>query len=313
MRDTSRPSTGHAPTTPEWAVDAVSVNSLSQKKDIMSDRFNCKNCNESLCGRKYIQVEDNPHCIPCYDRLYANTCQECKEIIGHNAKELFYENRHYHAHCFRCFHCDRSLADEPFTSQEDVLVCSDCYCSEYSSKCVSCDKIVMPGSRLLEYGGSTWHEDCFMCHGCEKPIGAEAFIPDNNNYYCVPCYEGRVAPQCSHCKKALTKGGVTYKDEVWHKECFLCTGCKAPLAGQPFTSQGESPYCVKCFSSLYAKKCAGCNTAITGFGDGKYVSFEDRQWHQPCFKCSRCSVSLVGSGFFPDRDNILCTDCNNDD
>lgn len=53
--------------------------------------------------------------------------------------------------------------------------------------------------------------------------------------------------------------------------------------------------------------------AVAGFGDGKYVSFEDRQWHQPCFKCSRCSVGLVGSGFFPDRDLILCTDCNNDD
>lgn len=64
--------------------------------------------------------------------------------------------------------------------------------------------------------------------------------------------------------QALTKGGVTYKDEVWHKECFLCTGCSAPLAGQPFTSQGESPYCIRCFSSLYAKKCVGCNTAITG-------------------------------------------------
>ncbi|XP_034456011.1 four and a half LIM domains protein 3b isoform X2 [Hippoglossus hippoglossus] len=166
---------------------------------------------------------------------------------------------------------------------------------------------------MLEYGGSTWHEDCFVCHGCEKPIGAEAFIPDKNNYYCVPCYEGRLAPRCHHCKQALTKGGVTYKEEVWHKECFSCTGCKAPLAGTPFTSQGESPYCVKCFSSLYAKKCAGCNTAITGFGDGKYISFEERQWHQPCFKCSRCSVSLVGSGFFPDRGQILCGDCNNDD
>lgn len=64
--------------------------------------------------------------------------------------------------------------------------------------------------------------------------------------------------------QALTKGGVTYKEEVWHKECFLCTGCSSPLAGQPFTSQGDSPYCIRCFSSLYAKKCAGCNTAITG-------------------------------------------------
>lgn len=54
---------------------------------------------------------------------------------------------------------------------------------------------------MLEYDGSTWHEDCFACHGCEKPIGTEAFIPDKNNYYCVPCYEGRFAPQCSHCKK----------------------------------------------------------------------------------------------------------------
>lgn len=52
----------------------------------MSDPFNCKNCNESLGGRKYIQVEDKPHCIPCYDRLHANTCRECKEIIGHNDK-----------------------------------------------------------------------------------------------------------------------------------------------------------------------------------------------------------------------------------
>lgn len=58
--------------------------------------------------------------------------------------------------------------------------------------------------------------------------------------------------------------------------------------------------------------CRVCVSAA-GFGDGKYVSFEERQWHQPCFKCSRCSVSLVGSGFFPDRDLILCADCNSED
>ncbi|XP_061738816.1 four and a half LIM domains protein 3-like [Nerophis ophidion] len=167
----------------------------------MSDRFDCKNCAESLYGRKYIQVEDNPHCIPCYDRLYANTCQECKEIISHNAKELFYNNKYYHDHCFRCVRCDRSLAGEPFTSQDDALVCSECYGNEFSAKCVACDKKVMPGCKLLEYGGSSWHEQCFLCHGCQKPMGGEAFFPDNNNFYCMPCYEGRLAPRCSCCKK----------------------------------------------------------------------------------------------------------------
>lgn len=47
-----------------------------------------------------------------------------------------------------------------------------------------------------------------------------------------------------------------------------------------------------------------------GFGGGKYISFEDRQWHQPCFTCSQCSISLVGAGFFPDGDRILCRECN---
>ncbi|KAJ7983389.1 hypothetical protein DPEC_G00379280 [Dallia pectoralis] len=31
--------------------------------------------------------------------------------------------------------------------------------------------------------------------------------------------------------KVLVSGGVTYKDEIWHKECFVCRGCKAQLAG----------------------------------------------------------------------------------
>lgn len=48
-----------------------------------------------------------------------------------------------------------------------------------------------------------------------------------------------------------------------------------------------------------------------GFGGGKYISFEERQWHQPCFTCTQCSVSLVGAGFFPDGERILCRDCHN--
>ncbi|XP_032436124.1 four and a half LIM domains protein 3-like isoform X2 [Xiphophorus hellerii] len=227
--------------------------------------------------------------------------------------ELVHQDRFFHENCFRCCSCNRSLAAESFTQQGGALLCSSCYCSSFSSRCAACSQSVQPGSRMLEYDGAAWHEDCFLCSGCRKPIGAEAFVPDAGRFYCQACYEQQVAPRCSHCRKALTKGGLTYRGEVWHRDCFLCCGCGSPLAGQTFTSQGERPFCVRCFSNLYAKKCAACNAPITGFGDGKYVSFEERQWHQPCFKCSRCSVSLVGSGFFPDRDQILCADCNSDD
>lgn len=63
--------------------------------------------------------------------------------------------------------------------------------------------------------------------------------------------------------QAITTGGVTYQDKPWHRECFLCIGCKRQLSGQRFTSRENYPYCLECFSNLYAKKCVGCTKPIT--------------------------------------------------
>lgn len=57
---------------------------------------------------------------------------------------------------------------------------------------------------MLEYGGSTWHEGCFICHSCQQPIGSKSFIPDKDEHYCVSCYEDKFAPRCTRCKKVGT-------------------------------------------------------------------------------------------------------------
>ena len=57
------------------------------------------------------------------------------------------------------------------------------------------------GSRKLEYGGQTWHEHCFLCSGCEQPLGSRSFVPDKGAHYCVPCYENKFAPRCARCSK----------------------------------------------------------------------------------------------------------------
>lgn len=67
-----------------WPDYLLSVAAL--KETTMADRFDCDNCKESLYGRKYIQSNDSPYCIPCYDSLFSNTCDECKELIGHDAR-----------------------------------------------------------------------------------------------------------------------------------------------------------------------------------------------------------------------------------
>ncbi|XP_035283798.1 four and a half LIM domains protein 3-like [Anguilla anguilla] len=277
----------------------------------MSERFDCAGCKESLYGRKFIQAEDGaPHCIPCYNKAFTHACAECKELIQHNARELCYDDRHYHEQCLRCSRCGRSLADERFTRHGTALLCNACFCSEFSSTCVACSKTIQPGSRKLEYQGRTWHEACFVCLGCQQPIGGKAFVPDEDGHYCGPCYENKFAPRCTRCKQVLVTGGVTYRDEAWHRHCFVCAGCGVELAGKQFTTEEDSPYCVQCFTNTYARKCEGCSEPVTGFGEGKFVSFEERHWHQTCFACSRCSASLLGVGFFPEDDLILCRDCS---
>lgn len=62
----------------------------------------------------------------------------------------------------------------------------------------------------------------------------------------------------------ITSGGVTYKSEPWHRECFTCTNCSTSLAGQRFTSRDEKPYCADCFGELFAKRCTACTKPITG-------------------------------------------------
>lgn len=274
-----------------------------------SERFDCHYCKDSLLGKKYIMKEDTQYCTKCYENLFSNCCEGCSLAIGCNSKDLSYKDRHWHEQCFKCAKCGRSLVEKAFAAKDDLLLCTECYAHDYSSKCNTCKKTIMPGSRKMEYKGNSWHETCFLCHRCQQPIGTKSFIPKDTSYFCVPCFEKQFAYQCSACKKAITTGGVTYQDKPWHRECFLCIGCRKQLSGQRFTSRENYPYCLECFSNLYAKKCVGCTKAITSLAGAKYISFEERQWHSECFTCMQCSVSLVGRGFLTQRDNILCTDC----
>lgn len=69
----------------------------------------------------------------------------------------------------------------------------------------------------------------------------------------------------------ITSGGVTYKNEPWHRECFTCTHCSTSLAGQRFTSRDDKPYCAECFGELFAKRCTACIKPITGKSNEIYA------------------------------------------
>ena len=60
------------------------------------------------------------------------------------------------------------------------------------------------------------------------------------------------------------QGGVTYRNEPCHPECFTCTNCQKALTGQRFKSRDQTPYCVNCYGELFCKRCTLCCKPITG-------------------------------------------------
>uniref|UniRef100_A0A8C1HG21 Four and a half LIM domains protein 1 n=1 Tax=Cyprinus carpio carpio TaxID=630221 RepID=A0A8C1HG21_CYPCA len=277
----------------------------------MAARSNCFYCREDLSGKKFVRKDEKQVCVRCFDKFCANTCVECRRPISTDSKELHHKGQYWHSDCFRCAKCYKNLAKESFTSKDDRILCGTCSSREDAPRCHGCYKPILAGTENVEYKGNSWHDECFICYQCQKPIGSKSFIAKNNNIYCNLCHEKKFAKQCACCKKPITTGGVNYQDQPWHSECFVCSSCRKPLAGTSFTSHEEKVYCVDCYKSTVAKKCSSCQNPITGFGKAtNVVNYEGGSWHDYCFNCKKCSLNLAEKRFVARNGDIYCSDCS---
>jgi len=285
---------------------------VTKDKDLEYEILFCHQCDDSLAGHRYVLREDHPFCIKCYENVFANNCDECGKVIGIDSKDLSYKEKHWHESCFKCSKCKTSLVDKQFGSKADRIYCGSCYDAQFAARCVVCNDVFKAGMKKMEYKTRQWHEKCFVCCVCKNTIGTKSFIPKENDIYCTGCYEDKFATKCIKCNKVITSGGVTYRGDPYHRECFTCTNCTKTLAGQRFTSRDDLPYCAECFAELFSKRCAACSKPITGkggLGSTKFVAFETLAWHNECFFCNQCKVSMVGKGFIQDGENIICPEC----
>eukprot|EP00092_Neocalanus_flemingeri_P032822 GFUD01035698.1.p1 GENE.GFUD01035698.1~~GFUD01035698.1.p1 ORF type:complete len:398 (+),score=121.48 GFUD01035698.1:82-1194(+) len=279
----------------------------SQKLDF--EAMFCHHCDDILAGHRYVLKEEHPYCIKCYENVFANPCNDCTRVIGIDSKDLSYKEKHWHEACFICNKCRTSLVDKQFGSKADRIYCGPCHDELFGSPCAGCGEVFRAGMKKMEYKSRQWHESCFICCTCKSVIGAKSFIPSGNDIYCDGCYEEAYAAKCSRCSKVVTTGGVTYRDQPWHRECFTCSHCQQSLAGLSFTSRQDQPYCADCAALLFSKKCSACAKPITGMGGTRFISFEGRHWHNACFSCSSCPTSLVGKGFISDKEDVICPEC----
>ncbi|XP_059404806.1 PDZ and LIM domain protein 5-like isoform X4 [Carassius carassius] len=168
--------------------------------------------------------------------------------------------------------------------------------------CAHCNLIIR-GPFLMAMGKS-WHPEEFTCAHCSVSLSELGFVEEQGSVYCQHCYEKFFAPTCARCQYKILGEVINALKQTWHVYCFLCASCQQPIRNNTFHLEDGEPYCERDFYSLFGTGCRGCDFPIEA-GD-KFVEALGGTWHDTCFVCAVCRVSLEGQTFFSKKDKPLC-------
>jgi len=100
-------------------------------------------------------------------------CGGCTQRI-HGGRVVEVKEAKYHADCFACANCAKSLIGEKFQVAEKKLLCTPCWVESHAPTCKGCRKKIEGGvvnvTNSKEKTKSQWHKDCYEK---EKEASAE--------------------------------------------------------------------------------------------------------------------------------------------
>ncbi|KAI9695599.1 MAG: hypothetical protein M1820_008524 [Bogoriella megaspora] len=150
--------------------------------------------------------------------------------------------------------------------------------------------------------GDTYHLECFTCHDCGKIVASKFFpVPDQppNQYpLCETDYFRRLELLCYECGGALRGSYITALDRKYHIEHFTCSVCPTVFGAQDSYYEHEgNVYCHYHYSTRFAQRCNGCQTAILKQFVEIYREGRNQHWHPECYMIHKYwNVRLHSSG-----------------
>ncbi|KAG8925888.1 hypothetical protein FRC02_009357 [Tulasnella sp. 418] len=152
--------------------------------------------------------------------------------------------------------------------------------------CAACEKPV--SGQFVRALGTMYHLDCFRCQDCNVVVASKFFPiegPDGRQHpLCERDYFGRLNLICAKCGSALRGSYITACNKKFHVEHFTCSVCPTLFGQQDsyYEHQGDV-YCYFHYSTRFATKCVGCNTAILKQFVEINRNMKDECWHPECY------------------------------
>lgn len=204
-------------------------------------------------------------------------------------------------------------------------------------RCLGCAEsitgayLTAPGTRKGAY-----HKQCLRCEICQVPTDRFIVVAGDTNeaqsrshrsnpskteelLVCIQCHADRFAERCGKCHLPLRAPTLSALNNIFHENCFRCDLCNVSIATKTFIPMKDKPNCAACSScheNKLAPKCFECGKGVIG---DHVVALGGNKFHNNCFVCARCRVSLQGTKHIPVEDpqdcckqSAYCANCHVD-
>ncbi|CAG8461698.1 2753_t:CDS:10 [Funneliformis mosseae] len=161
--------------------------------------------------------------------------------------------------------------------------------------CAKCGLLIV--GQFVRALGGTYHLECFKCQDCGTIVAAKFFPIDGlegkHHPLCERDYFRRLNLICEKCGGALRGSYITALDKKYHIEHFTCSACPTVFGPQDsYYEHDGQVYCHYHYSTRFAVKCTGCQTAILK----QFVEINrnsiDEHWHPECYMIHKLHVFL---------------------
>lgn len=107
------------------------------------------------------------------------------------------------------------------------------------------------------------------------------------------------------CSKLESRNSISNnKRQKYHVECLKCCHCNEEIDYDYYNQNGK-PLCLNC-KLINAKNCTICSQKV--FGDS--LTFDNKLYHNNCFRCQQCMKLLKGRKLLLDKSGEpSCDEC----
>ncbi|KAM5356173.1 hypothetical protein ACJ41O_002819 [Fusarium nematophilum] len=135
----------------------------------------------------------------------------------------------------------------------------------------------------------TFHLDCFKCQDCGEIVASKFFPADDEDGrgqypLCETDYFRRLGLLCYQCGGALRGSYITALDRKYHVDHFTCSLCSTIFGAQDsYYEHDGNVYCHYHYSTQFAQRCNGCQTAILKQFVEIFRNGQNQHWHPECY------------------------------